>query len=250
MARLLFGENAAQLTALQAAQIGAALATLSGVGGVNPLGKLQKVLGLDRLTVGTTAAPGAGTGAASTAASGASIAAGRDISKRVYVEAKQSTTGSAQVQVQVDLTKHLKLQTRLGNGTAIAQGSTPENDQAVASDCFINSNIERATGASRLSPTGSLQQRMTFRQLMRIPRGEAVPNGFFRHLVFRHRSDDLVVDEQAIDVQSLVARRIRGLELDRSAPFCILNAGQQRRLEQFRFVLALLHRFLAAIHVN
>ena len=128
MARLSFGENVAQLTPLQAAQIGAALATLSGVGGLNPLGKLQKVLGLDRLTVGTTAAAGAGAGSPSTAASGASIAAGRYISKRVYVEARQSTTGSGQVQVQVDLTKHLKLQTRLGNGTAITQGSTPEND--------------------------------------------------------------------------------------------------------------------------
>jgi translocation and assembly module TamB len=28
----------------------------------------------------------------------------------------------------VDLSKHLKLQTRLGNGTATTQGATPEND--------------------------------------------------------------------------------------------------------------------------
>jgi translocation and assembly module TamB len=28
----------------------------------------------------------------------------------------------------VDLTRHLKLQTRLGNGTASVQGTTPEND--------------------------------------------------------------------------------------------------------------------------
>ena len=46
----------------------------------------------------------------------------------MYVEAKQSSTGSSQLQVNVDLTKHLKLQTRLGNGTAITQGVTPEND--------------------------------------------------------------------------------------------------------------------------
>ncbi|MDP9014242.1 MAG: translocation/assembly module TamB domain-containing protein [Pseudomonadota bacterium] len=126
LARLLFGENAAQLTALQAAQIGYALATLSGVGGgSNPLVKLQKTLGLDRLSVGsntTTTATGA------TQNSGAAIAAGRYISKRVYIEGKQTTTGTSQVQVDVDLTKHLKLQTRLGNGTAITQGTTPEND--------------------------------------------------------------------------------------------------------------------------
>jgi translocation and assembly module TamB len=127
MARLLFGESAAQLTAFQVAEIGAALATLSGIasGGSNPLVKLQKTLGLDRLTVGantTTTATGA------TENSGAAIAAGRYVSKRVYVEAKQSTTGTSQVQVDVDLTKHLKLQTRLGNGTAAVQGTTPEND--------------------------------------------------------------------------------------------------------------------------
>jgi len=128
MARLLFGvASASQLSALQVAQIGAALAVLSGVGGdsgLNPLAKLQKSLGLDRLNIGsnTVATP---TG---TTNSGASIEAGRYVSKRVYVEAKQSSTGSSQVQVDVDLTKHLKLQTRLGNGTAITQGTTPEND--------------------------------------------------------------------------------------------------------------------------
>ena len=54
LARLLFGESASQLTALQVAQIGAALASLSGVGGSgpNPLARVQKALGLDRLSVG------------------------------------------------------------------------------------------------------------------------------------------------------------------------------------------------------
>jgi translocation and assembly module TamB len=125
MARLLFGVPGAQLSALQLAQVGVALATLSGVGGdggLNPLVKLQKSLGLDRLTVG------AGTAAPGTENTGASIAAGRYISKRVYVEAKQSSTGISQLETDVDLTKHLKLQTRLGNGAASVQGTTPEND--------------------------------------------------------------------------------------------------------------------------
>jgi translocation and assembly module TamB len=124
MALLLFGQPAAQLTALQVAEVGGALATLSGGGGSNPLTRLQKGLGLDRLSVGsntTTTATGA------TENSGAAIQAGRYISKRVYVENKLSTAGQSQVQVDVDLSKHLKLQTRLGNGTAV-QGTTPEND--------------------------------------------------------------------------------------------------------------------------
>jgi translocation and assembly module TamB len=126
MAQLLFGETPSQLSALQLAEVGAALATLSGVGGSGggPLARLQKSLGLDRLSVGagtTTTATGA------TENSGAAIQAGRYISKRVYIEGKQSTTGQSQVEVDVDLTKHLKLQTRLGNGTAI-QGTTPDTD--------------------------------------------------------------------------------------------------------------------------
>jgi translocation and assembly module TamB len=127
MALLLFGVPASQLTALQLAQVSYALATLSGIGGngsSNPLVKLQKSLGLDRLSLsqGTTTSP---TGA--TENTGAAVQAGRYVTKRVYVEGKQSTTGQSQVEVDVDLTKHLKLQTRLGNGTAV-QGTTPQND--------------------------------------------------------------------------------------------------------------------------
>ena len=127
MARLLFGVNAAQLSALQLAQIGAALASMSGVGGdggLNPLVKLQKSLGLDRLNVGAAT----GTSANGTANSGASIEAGRYISRRIYIAARQNTGGTSQLETDVELTKHLKLQTRLGNGVASAQGTTPEND--------------------------------------------------------------------------------------------------------------------------
>lgn len=117
LARLLFGVSVKQLSALQIAQIGSALATLSGVGGggVNPLMAVQKSLGLDRLAVGGTS-----TG-------GASVEAGRYVSERVYVGAKQTTTGATQAQVQVDLTKHLKVQATLGVG-GTAQGATPDND--------------------------------------------------------------------------------------------------------------------------
>ena len=128
MARLLFGESASQLTALQVVQIGAALAQLTGGGGgLNPLAKIQKTLGLDRLTVGS----GSSTGTASNQQNkdtGYSVEAGRYVSSRVFVAVKESTTGMSQLAVDVDLTKHLKLQTRLGNGQATTQGTTPEND--------------------------------------------------------------------------------------------------------------------------
>ena len=126
LALLLFGQPAANLSAAQIAQVGYALATLSGAtGGGGPLVKLQKSLGLDRLTVGTNTV---NTATGGTENSGYAIAAGRYVSKRVYVEGKQTSTGTSQVEVDVDLTKHLKLQTRLGNGSAAVQGTTPDND--------------------------------------------------------------------------------------------------------------------------
>jgi len=128
LARVLFGQNVSQLSALQVVQIGTALATLSGGGGgsFNPVAKIQKALGLDRLAVGGGSST---TGANGTQqSSGASIEAGRYVSSRVFVAVKESTTGASQLAVDVDLTKHLKLQTKLGNGNTTAQGTTPEND--------------------------------------------------------------------------------------------------------------------------
>ena len=120
LAHLLFGQSMKQLTPIQIAEIGAALAELSGVtGGGNPLNAIRKGLGLDRLNVG------GGTNGA-----GASVEAGRYVANGVYVGAKQSTSGAGgtQAQVQVDLTRHLKLQTTLGTGGGTAQGATPDND--------------------------------------------------------------------------------------------------------------------------
>jgi translocation and assembly module TamB len=125
LARLLFGESASQLSALQVAQIGAALASLSGVGGTgpNPLARVQKSLGLDVLSVS-----GGSSGPQGAQNTGTIVEAGRYVSNRVFVAARESTTGFSQMEVDVDLSKHLKLQTRVGNGTATTQGITPEND--------------------------------------------------------------------------------------------------------------------------
>jgi translocation and assembly module TamB len=124
VAQLLFGQSVEQLSGLQVAEIGFALASLGGVGGdsLNPLSRLEKSLGLDRLTIGS------GTTNAQGESTGASIEAGRYLSRRVYLGAKQTTTGTGQIEVDVNLTQRLKLRTRFGNGTASTQGTTPEND--------------------------------------------------------------------------------------------------------------------------
>ena len=132
LSRLLFGVSVTQLTPLQLAQIGAALATMGGVGGnsrFNPINAVQRKLGLDRLAIGGGSSNnGAATGTAGETSTAATIEAGRYVSRRVYIGAKQSTTGATQAQVQVDLTKSLKLQTTLGTGGGTVQGATPQND--------------------------------------------------------------------------------------------------------------------------
>jgi translocation and assembly module TamB len=130
LARLLFGEPAAELTAVQLVETGAALASLSGGGGgssLNPVSKIQKLLGLDRLSVSGGSST-SGSSSSGQQSSGTSVEAGRYVSSRVYVGVKESTTGASKVDVDVDLSKHLKLMAQLGNGTATAQGVTPEND--------------------------------------------------------------------------------------------------------------------------
>jgi translocation and assembly module TamB len=121
LARLLFGQSAKQLTPLQLVRIGVALSSISGsgYGGLDPLAGIQKRLGLDRLAVG------GGSGPESNATT---VEAGRYATERVYVGAAQSTTGATKLQVQVDLTKHLKLQTVVGSAGTAAQGTTPQND--------------------------------------------------------------------------------------------------------------------------
>ena len=133
LARLLFGESASQLTSLQLAQIGAALASLSGIGsGVSPLAKLQKTLGLDQLSVG--GGTGGSTSGTTPGASGSSsnsyatVQAGRYVTDRVFVAALQSTSGFTQLKVDVDVIKNLKVTTRIGTGGGTTQGTTPEND--------------------------------------------------------------------------------------------------------------------------
>ena len=122
LAHLLFGVSLKDLSAVQIAEIGAAVAELSGAtgGGGGTLGNIRKGLGLDRLSVG---GGGAGT-------TGASVEAGRYVAKGVYVGAKQSTSGGGgtAAQVQIDLTRRLKATAQVAAGGGSVQGATPDND--------------------------------------------------------------------------------------------------------------------------
>ena len=117
LAHLLFGQSVKQLSPFQVAEIAQAIASLSGSGGSNPLASVRKGLGLDRLTVGSASGGG-----------GASAEAGKYVANGVYVGTKHNMSGGSQAQVQVDLTKRLKLQSTVGTGGTPVTGATIEND--------------------------------------------------------------------------------------------------------------------------
>jgi translocation and assembly module TamB len=93
---------------------------------------VQRALGLNRLVInsgaGANGIAAAGASSVGQANTGTTIEAGRYITNRIYLGAKQSTNGFTQAQVQVDLTRSWKLQTTLSTGGGTVQGVTPEND--------------------------------------------------------------------------------------------------------------------------
>ncbi|MFC3173303.1 translocation/assembly module TamB domain-containing protein [Novosphingobium bradum] len=100
LSRLLFGSSITQLSAPEAVQIGAALASLRGGGGLDPINKLRSAIGLDRLRiVGADAALGRGT----------SIAVGKNIGQRIYVEIVSDGKGYNATQLEYRVTRWLSL---------------------------------------------------------------------------------------------------------------------------------------------
>jgi translocation and assembly module TamB len=120
LAHLLFQQSVKQLGPLQLAQIAEGLGSLTGIGsGLNPLSRVRKGLGLDRLAVG-----GGQNG------TGASVEAGKYVMNGVYVGAKQDTQGGTRAQVQVDITRRLKAQATVNTGTsANVTGSAAQVDR-------------------------------------------------------------------------------------------------------------------------
>ena len=115
LSQLLFSQSTANLSPFQAASLAAALAQLSGIGGgANPLDSVRNALGLDQLSLGSSA-------------SGApSVQAGRYVAPGVYVGASQAASGQGtSANVEINLYKGLKLQTSTGTD------STGQNSNSV-----------------------------------------------------------------------------------------------------------------------
>jgi translocation and assembly module TamB len=98
------------------AQAAASLGGLSG--GFDPIGSARRVLGLDRLSVGT--GPNNQT----------QVEAGKYVLRNVYVGAKQGLSNAPQAEVQVDLTQHLKAKATIATGNnsaAVTQGAQQQD---------------------------------------------------------------------------------------------------------------------------
>lgn len=100
LSRLLFGTSINKISAPEALQLGAALASLRGGGGLDPINKLRRSIGLDRLRiVSADAASGRSTG----------LAAGKYLGRRFYVEIVTDGRGYSATQLEFRLTGWLTL---------------------------------------------------------------------------------------------------------------------------------------------
>jgi translocation and assembly module TamB len=108
LSRLLFGASVTSLSPTQAIQLAAALNSLrgSGGGGLNPLGKLRGVAGIDRLRV---------LGADESAGRGTALAAGKYISNDVYVEVVTDARGFTATQLEIALSRALSVLSQTGS---------------------------------------------------------------------------------------------------------------------------------------
>ncbi|WP_369025801.1 translocation/assembly module TamB domain-containing protein [Qipengyuania sp. RANM35] len=100
MARLLFGGSITTLSATDALQLGAAVASLRGGGGMDPINQLRSAIGLDRLrVVSADPALGRGTG----------VALGKNFGRRFYAEIITDGRGYSATEVEFRVTSWLSV---------------------------------------------------------------------------------------------------------------------------------------------
>lgn len=124
LAQLLFGQDVTQLSPLEGAQIAAAAASLAS-GGPSVIDRLRMKFGLDRLSIGSATdtmnsmpgmtgsnLPPAGSSASNSNDIGnTTVSAGKYVAPGVYVGVNQSASGESQAQVEVEITRHLDVDT-------------------------------------------------------------------------------------------------------------------------------------------
>ncbi|EGD57323.1 hypothetical protein Y88_3632 [Novosphingobium nitrogenifigens DSM 19370] len=100
LSRILFGSSITQISAPEAVQLAAALASLRGGGGLDPINKLRGAIGLDRLRV---------ISADTTTGRGTSLAVGKYLGRRFYVELVTDGRGYSASSIEFRLTRWIAL---------------------------------------------------------------------------------------------------------------------------------------------
>ena len=103
LSQVLFGQSAAQLSPVQAAQVAAAVTTLATGGGFDVMGGLKNFSRLDRLALG-----------GGEAATGVTVSGGKYIGSRVYLEVTGGGRQGPSAQVEVKATKSLSVISQIG----------------------------------------------------------------------------------------------------------------------------------------
>ncbi|MCK0170495.1 translocation/assembly module TamB domain-containing protein [Aliiroseovarius sp. S1123] len=116
LARLLFGKDITQISAIQALRLAAAVRTLAGKGGEGVLGRLRGSFALDDLDV-TTDETGA-----------ASVRAGKYISENIYTDVTVGADGTAEVNLNLTLSPSLTARGSLGSDGETGLGVYFERD--------------------------------------------------------------------------------------------------------------------------
>lgn len=100
LSRILFGSSITQISAPEAVQLASALASLRGGSGLDPINKLRSAIGLDRLRI---------VGADATTGRGTSIAVGKYLGRRFFVELVTDGRGYSATSVEFRITRWLAL---------------------------------------------------------------------------------------------------------------------------------------------
>jgi translocation and assembly module TamB len=111
LSRLLFGSSITQISAPEALQLGAALASLRSGGGMDPINKLRSAIGLDRLRI---------VSADVTTGRGTSVAAGKYLGRRLYAEVVSDGRGYSATDLEFRVTNWLSI---LGSVSTIGRQS-------------------------------------------------------------------------------------------------------------------------------
>ncbi len=116
LARLLFDKGLENISALQAAQLASAVMTLAGRGGEGIVGKLRSGFGLDNLDVQTDAE------------GGASVTAGKYLSKNLYTEVGVDSEGGTEINLNLDVSKQVTVRATAGSDGDSGLGIYYEHD--------------------------------------------------------------------------------------------------------------------------